>query len=107
MADELDGLQKSIVKALKPVKSDIAYIATVLREYSVLKKNYSSGKTLSEIVAPATPTINEKEKFALASRRVSKAISNIEELHGQLEAVEALIDLYFNEKYDGYILDLE
>ncbi len=107
MADELGDLQKNIVKALKPVRSDILYIATVLREYGVLKENYSSGKNLGELVAPVTPTINEKEKFMIASQRVAQAITKIEELHGQLEAVEALVDLYFNEKYKGYISNLE
>ena len=104
--DLQEDFESKAIEALSPIKNDALYIAQLLRKYDVQENNYSSLKSLQEMVAPATPLEQELQKYNQAHKAISEVLANSDLPLGALFNMKnSLIDLYFNSQYQLPQLD--
>ena len=98
--DLQDDFESKAIEALSSIEDNALYVAQLLRKYDVQERNYSSLKSLQEMVAPATPLEQELQKYNQANEAIRGALANPDlPLGGLFNMKNSLIDLYFNSEY--------
>lgn len=104
--DLQEDFESKAIESLISIEDNALYIAQLLRKYDVQESNYSSRKSLQEMVAPATPLEQELQKYNQAHEAIGRALTNPDLPLGALFNMKnSLIDLYFNSDYQLTQLD--